>query len=133
MAAPRDRVFAALTDPALLRRCIDGCEKMTPAGENAYDIELKVGFARMKGNVKFSAKQPPESLTLVVEGKGLPGSLKGSANLRFAEVDGGTEILGEGDVAVGGLIAAVGPRLIEENASKMMADFFRRVAAQLAT
>ena len=137
LAAPRDRVFAALTDPALLQRCIDGCEKMTRTGEDAYDVDLKVGVAGMKGNykgkVKLSAKQPPESLTLAVEGKGMPGFVKGSASLRFAEVDGGTEITGEGDITVGGLIAAVGSRLMEGAAKKMMADFFGRVAAQLAT
>jgi carbon monoxide dehydrogenase subunit G len=137
LAAPRDRVFAALTDPALLQRCIDGCEKMTSTGDDAYDVDLKVGVAGMKGSykgkVKLSAKQPPESLTLAVEGKGMPGFVRGNASLRFAEVDGGTEITGEGDVTVGGLIAAVGSRLIEGAAKKMMADFFGRVAAQLAT
>lgn len=137
LEAPRDRVFAALTDPVLLQRCIDGCEKMTPTGEDAYDVELKVGVAGMKGNykgkVRLTAKQAPESLTLAVEGKGVPGFVKGSAALRFADVGGATEISGEGDVTVGGLIAAVGSRLIEAAAKKMMADFFARVGAQLAT
>ncbi len=137
LAAPRDRVYAVLTDPALLQRCIDGCEKMTQTGEDAYDVELKVGVAGMKGNykgkVRLSAKLPPESLTLTFEGKGLPGFVRGAATLRFTEVDEGTEIMGEGDVTVGGLIAAVGSRLIEGAAKKMMADFFGRVAGQLAT
>jgi len=137
LAAPRDRVFAALTDPALLQRCIDGCEKMTQTGEDAYDVELKVGVSGMKGvykgRVRVSSKQAPESMTLAVEGKGVPGFVRGSASLRFADAGGATDITGEGDVTVGGLIAAVGSRLIEASAKKMMADFFGRVAAQLAT
>jgi carbon monoxide dehydrogenase subunit G len=137
LASSRERVYAALTDPVLLQRCIDGCEKMVLTGEDAYDVELKVGVAGMKGaykgKVRLSAKQPPESLTLSVEGKGLPGFVRGTASLRFAEVEGSTDIRGEGDVLVGGLIAAVGSRLIEAAAKKMMADFFARVEAQLTS
>ncbi len=137
LAAPRERVYAALTDPALLQRCIDGCEKMVLTGEDAYDVELKVGVAGMKGTykgkVRLSSKRAPESLTLAVEGKGLPGFVRGTANLRFSEAGGSTDISGEGDVTVGGLIAAVGSRLIEAAAKKMMADFFARVAAQLTS
>lgn len=137
LASSRERVYAALTDPALLQRCIDGCEKMVRTGEDAYDVELKVGVAGMKGaykgKVRLSAQQPPESLTLAVEGKGLPGFVRGTASLRFAEAEGGTDISGQGDVVVGGLIAAVGSRLIEAAAKKMMADFFARVGAQLTS
>jgi len=110
---------------------------MVLTGEDAYDVELKVGVAGMKGaykgKVRLSAKQPPESLTLAVEGKGLPGFVRGTANLRFAEAGDSTDVSGEGDVTVGGLIAAVGSRLIEAAAKKMMADLFTRVAAQLTS
>jgi carbon monoxide dehydrogenase subunit G len=93
LASSRERVYAALTDPVLLQRCIDGCEKMVLTGEDAYDVDLKVGVAGMKGaykgKVRLSAKQPPESLTLAVEGKGLPGFVRGTASLRFSDRDNG--------------------------------------------
>jgi len=82
-AATPAQVFAALTDPAVLQRCIDGCEKMEKTGEDSYIIHLKVGVAGMKGSyggkVQITEKKPPESMTLALEGKGPPGFVKATA------------------------------------------------------
>jgi carbon monoxide dehydrogenase subunit G len=32
--ATRDRIFAALIDPATLQKCIPGCEQMEKTGDN---------------------------------------------------------------------------------------------------
>ncbi len=37
IAAPRDKVFAALNDPAILQACIPGCESL----EKTSDTEMK--------------------------------------------------------------------------------------------
>ena len=50
IAAPRDKVFAALTDPNVIQRCIDGCEKLVETGEDSYDAHLKIGVAGLKGS-----------------------------------------------------------------------------------
>jgi carbon monoxide dehydrogenase subunit G len=131
-SAPRDKVFAALTDPVVIQNCIDGCEKLTATGEDSYDAHLKIGVAGLKGSyvgkVQLKDKQPPESYTLLLEGKGAPGFVKGSAKIALS---GNTELRCEADVQVGGLIAAVGSRLIEAAAKKMMEEFFRKFAARL--
>ncbi len=130
--APREKVFAALTDPGVIQKCIDGCEKLTATGEDSYDAHLKIGVAGLKGSyvgkVQLKDKKPPESFTLLLEGKGAPGFVKGTAKIALA---GNTELRCEADVQVGGLIAAVGSRLIEAAAKKMMDEFFRKFAAQL--
>jgi uncharacterized protein len=134
-AATPDRVFAAIIDPEVLQRCIDGCEKLVKTGEDAYDVHLKVGIAGMKGSyggkVQITAKRPPESLTLALEGKGPPGFVKATAQLRFVATEEQTQLSGDADATVGGLIAAVGSRLIEAVAKKMMTDFFTRLAAEI--
>src|SRR6058998_1798750 len=116
LAAPRDKVFAAITDPAVLQRAIDGCEKMVKTGEDSYDAHLKLGVAGLKGSyvgkVQLKDKKPPESYTLVIEGKGGPGFVKGTAKITLSEKVGGTELRCDADAQVGGLIAAVGSRLI---------------------
>src|SRR5262245_54947689 len=118
--APRENVFRALNDPAVLQRVIDGCEKMVQTGENTYDAHLKIGVAGLKGNyvgkVQIQNAQPPESYTLVIEGKGGPGWVKGTARIQLAEQGTATELRCEADAQVGGLIAAIGSRLIEVTA-----------------
>lgn len=136
-AATPAQVFAAITDPAVLQRCIDGCEKLEKTGEDSYAVHLKVGVAGMKGSyggkVQITEKRPPDSLKLAVEGKGPPGFIKATAQLSFTAVGDRTELSGEGDATVGGLIAAVGSRLIEAVAKKMMAEFFTRLGAEITS
>ena len=136
LAAPRDKVFAAITDPAVLQQVIDGCEKMVKTGEDSYDAHLKLGVAGLKGSyvgkVQLKDLKPPESYTLVIEGKGGPGFVKGVAKIQLADNAGSTELKCDADAQVGGMIAALGSRLIEPAAKKMMDDFFRKFGQVLA-
>ena len=124
---PRDRVFAALTDPAVLQKCIPGCQQMEKTGENQYNAKLTAGVGPIKGvftaTVALEQITPPEHFKLVVEGKGQPGFVKGSGDLNLKDADGGTEIQYAGDVSVGGLIASVGQRMVQ-SVGKMMAERF---------
>jgi carbon monoxide dehydrogenase subunit G len=134
--AERERVFAALLDPAVLQRCIPGCESLTETGPDAYAATLKVGVAGMKGTYTGKAaianKQPPDSLTLSIDGKGGPGFVRGSAVLKLSADGGTTRVACDADVQVGGLIAAVGSRLVEAAARKMADEFFRQLAAEIS-
>ncbi len=135
LKAPRERVFAALTDPEVLRRCIDGCEKLERTGEDLYEARVRIGLAMIRGTftgqVRISEKKPPDSLTLVLEGKGSPGFVRGTAKIELGARGEETELRSESDTAVGGLIAAVGSRLVEGAAKKIMDEFFARFRAQI--
>ena len=131
----RARVFAAFTDPAILQRAIPGCESLMETGPDAYEATLKVGIAALKGTYTGKAtirdKHPPDSLTLAFEGKGAPGFVRGSAAITLTDAEASTRVEAVADVQVGGLIAAVGSRLIEATARKLADDFFRNVSQQL--
>ena len=135
--APRDRVFAALVDPAILQKSIPGCESLVETGPDAYEATLKIGVAGLKGTYKGKAsirdKRPPEALTLAFEGKGGPGFVRGSAAIALSDNGGTTNVACEADVQVGGLIAAVGSRLVEATAKKLADDFFRQLSTALQT
>ena len=133
--APPDGVFTALTDPAVLQKCIEGCEQMEKTGEDSYDAKLRIGVAGIKGNyngkVRIAEKKPPESFTLQAEGNGAPGWVRGTAKIRIALKGEGSELQCEAEGQVGGLIAAVGSRLIEAAGKKMLQDFLRKIGEQL--
>src|SRR5579872_1002107 len=111
VSAPRERVYAALTDPIVLQRCIPGCEQLTASGEDRYDARIKIGMAGLKGTYTGRAelrdRQPPDSFTLSVDGKGAPGFVRAASRMTLAATDAGTEVGCDADVHVGGLIAAV--------------------------
>ena len=136
IAAAPDRVYAALIDPAVLQRCIPGCEMLTATGDDRYDARVKIGVAGLKGTYSGHAelrdKQAPHAFTLAVEGKGSPGFVRATARIALSPVPGGTRVDCEADVQVGGLIAAVGSRLIEAASRKQMDDFFRQLSTEFA-
>jgi carbon monoxide dehydrogenase subunit G len=133
--APPEKVFAALVDPAILQKCIEGCEKMEKTGEDAYDANLKVGVAGIKGSyvgkIRIEEKKPPESITLQAQGKGGPGWVKGTARIQISPEGEGSELQCESEGQVGGLIAQVGSRLVEAVGKKMQDEFFRKLGQQL--
>jgi carbon monoxide dehydrogenase subunit G len=133
--APRERVFSALVDPAVLQKCISGCESLVEVAPDAYEAKLKIGVAGLKGlytgKASVSDKRPPETLTIGIDGKGSPGFVRGSAAIALTDEGGATRVACDADVQVGGLIAAVGSRLIEAAAKKMADDFFRQLSTTL--
>jgi len=136
VAAPREKVFGLITDPEVLQRCIAGCEKMERTGEDTYNAHLKIGVAGLKGSyvgkVQLKDKQLPESYTLALEGKGGPGFVKGTAHIQLADKGQQTEIPCDAEAQVGGMIAAIGSRLVEAISKKMMDDFFKKFAEEAA-
>ena len=135
-AAP-EKVFTALTDPAILQKCIDGCEKMEKTAEDSYNAHLKIGVAGIKGSyigkIRIDEKRPPESFTLQAEGKGAPGWVKGTARVQISPKEEGSELQCESEGQVGGVIAAVGSRLVEAAAKKMLSEFFRKLGEQVGS
>jgi carbon monoxide dehydrogenase subunit G len=133
--APREKVFAALIEPTILQKCIDGCESMEKTGEDSYNAHLKIGVAGIKGSyvgkIRIDDKKPPESFTLRADGKGAPGWVKGTARIQISSKGEGSELLCESEGHIGGVIAAVGSRLVDAVAKKMLDEFFHKLGEQL--
>ena len=49
--APRDRVWSAFLDPAIISTAIPGCEKLEPIGPDEYKAVMKVGRASCRERV----------------------------------------------------------------------------------
>jgi uncharacterized protein len=133
--APRDRVWALFNDPGVLARATPGCERLNPIGPDEFEATLSVGVAAVKGTYQgrlaITDKRPPEGYILHVEGTGRPGFVKGEGRLSLTEQDGGTLATINAEAQVGGLIAAVGQRLIGAAARLLMSQFFSALEAEL--
>ncbi|MEP9348034.1 carbon monoxide dehydrogenase subunit G [Xanthobacter sp. KR7-225] len=134
IALPREKVWAALNDPAVLKACIPGCEEL----ERISDTELKalvvakVGpvKAKFRGKVILSDIDPPAGYRIGGEGEGgVAGFAKGGAVVRLSEIEGGTRLDYEAEAQIGGKLAQLGQRLVAGTAKKLADDFFRNLAA----
>lgn len=127
--AGRGAVWAALNDADVLRRCIPGCEELEKVSEREMTatVVAKIGpvKATFKGAVTLENLNPPESYTIVGEGKGgVAGFAKGAADVSLAE-DGAETVLSYTVKAqVGGKLAQLGSRLIVSTSRKMADEFF---------
>ena len=128
LSAPRERVWAMLMDPRVLERCLAGCEKLEPEGEHSYRASLKIGIAAVRGvytgRVVMTDLAAPESYSLMLEGKGSAGFVRGTARVELSENGAATTLRYAGDVQVGGLIAAIGQRMLQGMASTLLNQFF---------
>lgn len=135
LPAPRQRVWEMLNDPAVLARTTPGVKTLEPLGDDRYKATIEVGVGPVKGTydgqVSITDKQPPERMTLRIEGGGRPGTIKATGELRFEEQDGKTLVAYSGDAQVTGLIASVGHRLIGGVAKQMTGEFFKAVEKEL--
>ena len=130
---PPERAYALLQDPAVLARCMPGCESLDRIAENEYAMRMKMVMASISGQfdgrVRIADLNPPQSFRLVVEGSGKIGFVKGDGLLTLGPDGPGTSVRYEGDVNVGGTIANVGQRLVETTARMLIKRFFDKFAS----
>jgi carbon monoxide dehydrogenase subunit G len=133
LALPPEEAYRRMQDPEVLAACMPGCESLEKIGEDEYKMKMKMALASLSGafdgKVKIADRNPPDGFKLIVEGSGKLGFMKGEGALKFTPVDAGTEVSYEGDVQVGGTMAAVGQRLIDATSKMMIKKFFDKLAA----
>ncbi len=121
-------VWDSLLTPDVLASCIPGCDDIRPIGEDAYEVDLNVRVAAVsgsyKGQVTVENKDHLKSYRMVVKGSGRVGSVQGTGDLQFSEVDGRTTVDVVGDTQVTGIVARVGQRLVGGASRMMMNQFF---------
>jgi len=120
-----------------LAKCMPGCEALVRIRENEYQMKMKMALASFSGlfdgTVKIADAEPSSSFRLLVEGKGKIGFMKGEGRLRLSPDGTGTQVAYDGDVQVGGTLAAVGQRLIDTTARMMIKRFFDKLDENVRT
>ena len=137
IAAPQAEVWKKLNDPAVLMRCIPGCESL----EKVDDTNLKGVVAirlgpmalRFNGDVQLSNIKPPDSYRLSGSGKAGPaGFASGFADVSLEPKDGGTLLSYKVESTIGGRMAQLGARLIDATSAQLAGEFFDKFAAEVA-
>ncbi|MFL6176265.1 MAG: SRPBCC family protein [Ornithinibacter sp.] len=135
--APVDKVWEAIQDPAVLARCLPGCESLAVIGEDRYAMSVTAGVAAIKGTyageVSLSDKVAPSSLTMRASGAGAPGTIDADVKVRLVpSAGGGTDLSYDADASVGGAIGGVGQRMLAGVTKKMAGQFFTALDRDIA-
>ncbi|NDU73503.1 carbon monoxide dehydrogenase, partial [Actinomadura sp. DSM 109109] len=135
VAAPLDRVWDALQDPAVLARTIPGCRSLEETGDGAYRMTVTAGVASIQGTyvgqVELADPDPPRSFTLRARGQGAPGTVDATVRVRLSDGGGATRIDYDADAVVGGMVGGVGQRMLGGVAKRTAGEFFAAVERDL--
>jgi carbon monoxide dehydrogenase subunit G len=131
LSLPRESVWQALNDPAVLSRCVPGCESFERIADNVFKVVMTASVgpvkARFTGKMTLSDLDPPSGYALSFDGSGgAAGFGKGNARVELAPDGAATRLRYTVKAQVGGRLAQVGSRLIDGVARKMADEFFER-------
>lgn len=130
--APREKVWAALNDPAVLVRTIPGCQQLEEVGPDVYRMTITAGVASIKGtyqgDVALTDHDQPAAFTLRASGAGAPGTVSADVCVTLSDegVD-STRLDYDADAIIGGMIGGVGQRVLAGVAKKTAGEFFKAV------
>ncbi len=127
--APRDRVWAYVTDPKQVGRCGPGVESIEVIDDTHFKAAAKVGIgfisAKFVVNMEFAEINAPNDATIKAHGQAPGSAVDATAQMRLSDSpSGGTTMDWEADVKIAGTLASMGSRLIEGTANKMIGQTF---------
>ncbi|MBN9447054.1 MAG: carbon monoxide dehydrogenase subunit G [Bosea sp.] len=136
IAAPREKVWAALFDVETLKACIPGCKELEQTSPTSFaaKVQLKVGpvSATFAGTVELQDIDAPNGCRIVGQGNGgIAGFAKGGSQVALAEEGGETVLSYDAKAEIGGKLAALGGRLVQATSRKLADQFFSAFTTRL--
>lgn len=133
---PREVVWEALMDPAVLANTLPGCEALERTDDGAFAGRLRVNVGpvrgEFRGTLELADPERPERYRMRVDGRGPSGFLSGEGEVRLEEVAGGTRLHYDLDARVGGRIAGVGQRVLDSSARSVARQGLEGLERELA-
>jgi carbon monoxide dehydrogenase subunit G len=127
IGAPREKVFALLTDPHFLSRTLPDAEDVRVLDSSSFEAKLKLRVAvvsnTMKMKMTLTDKEPPSKATLLAEGSGSGSSMRIKS---VFTLEGGlpTSMKWSADADIGGVMAGLGSSLLRGFATRKVAEIF---------
>jgi carbon monoxide dehydrogenase subunit G len=138
VGAPREAVFAKVSDACFFASCVEGVRDLNEIDPGHYTavLETKVAYLEFKFNVAVEVVRvdPPSEIEARVEGTplGMVGRLTASSMTRLAEEGGGTRVSYEIEAALTGKLGSLGQPVLRAKAKEMERKFTERMRAAFA-
>jgi carbon monoxide dehydrogenase subunit G len=134
--APRQIVWEALMDPAVLAQALPGGDRIEKVSETEYRAAMNVRVGpvqgKFQGKIELEDVNAFESYVMKVNGQGAPGFVTGAGTLRLHELEQGTRLDYTGDLDIGGRIAGVSQRIIDSTAKSLTRQGLEALDLQIA-
>lgn len=136
--ASQDAVWAFVNDPERIGHCLPEVIDVTVRDPTHFDaaVRVAVGPVRGKFNLKFEL-QPDEAarrMNMKITGGGFGSALDLTAGAEIVDGGAGSTLLNwQGEAQMRGPVAAVGGRVLDGQAQKLITQTFANVREKLST
>ena len=133
-----DKVWEFVTDPEKVGHCFPDVVSMTVQDASHFDVVVKVGVGPVRGTFKMKVELLPADskrrIDMKISGGGFGSSVDLTSGADVVDAGDGTTLLKwSGQAEARGPVAAVGGRVLEAQAEKLIAQAFGNVRLQLTT
>ena len=135
--APRDKVWAYLTDPVKVCECAPGLQSLdVVVPDKKFRAVASVGFGSVKAtfntDVEFVEMEPPNRAKIKAHGKAPGSAVDAVTEMTLSDgANGDTQMNWWADVTVVGTIASLASRLMGSVTQKLTAEFFNCVKKKI--
>jgi carbon monoxide dehydrogenase subunit G len=135
--APRDEVYAFLSDPQKFGPCLPTFENLEMKDEKTAEVTVRIGVGKIKGNATIqlvlAEENPPERAAYDGKGKVMGGAFNMATSFELEDAEGGgTVVKWFGDLSMFGKLVALAGGLIRPIAKKDIQRLVDALQAALA-
>lgn len=135
IAIPPEAVWAALSDPDVLRVCIPDCEALEKIDENRFagSAKIKIGplDSNFHGRVELAEWELPRRCILKGDAQSDTGFAEGEAEVLLTPEGEGTALTFSAKATVGGPLAEIDQALVDAAAQQIVENFFTRFSFEV--
>jgi hypothetical protein len=120
-------------------RCVPGVEDVTVIDADNSRVRVTQAVGPMSATfdlkMRITARDPGRSMEFTAIGRsvrGAAGNVRSTNTVHLEEADGGTRVLLDGDVALGGMLGSVGQKVVAKQASKVTRSFAEALERELS-
>ena len=136
IGAPRERVWAFVTDPERVSRCGPDVQRVDVIDPTHFKVVARAGVGPIRTtfalDVVFTELRAPDHASVRARGQAPGSAVEMTNTLDLSEpTSGRTTLRWASDVTVSGMIASVGARLMQGAADKITQQVFACIKEQL--
>lgn len=136
IGAPRERVWAFVTDPERVSRCGPDVQRVDVIDPTHFKVVARAGVGPIRTtfalDVVFTELRAPDHASVRARGQAPGSAVEMTNTLDLSEpTSGRTTLRWTSDVTVSGMIASVGARLMQGAADKVTQQVFACIKEQL--
>ena len=137
ITADADTVWAFVNDPEKVGRCLPDVIDVTVHDPTHLDAVVKVGVGPVRGKFTFKFELQPDAparrMNMKISGGGFGSAMDLAAGADIVAVDASSTLLNwSGEAVMRGPVAAIGGRVLDAQAQKLIEQTFANVRDKLS-